>query len=100
MLIQPMAVCIESKSHAPPATYALSPPPGVPRSHYSLRSRDGEVDKAEAPVQDDPFQMYDVVVPIVMPHPHAADSWGEQGEYAIGITKLVSSVSRDDFIAS
>jgi len=98
--IHPMAVWIESKSHASLATYALSPPPSVPRSHYSLRSRDGEVDKSEAPVQDDAFQTYDVALPIVMPHPRAVDSWGEQGEYAIGITKLVSSVSRDDFIAS
>lgn len=95
-----MAVCIESKSHASPTTYAVSPPSAVPRSHYSLRSRDGEVDKAETPVQDDALQTYDVALPIVMPHPRAVDSWGEQGEYAIGITRLVSSVSRDDFIAS
>ncbi|KAF9785817.1 hypothetical protein BJ322DRAFT_1107707 [Thelephora terrestris] len=92
--ILPMAVRLESKSHA--ATSASSPAPSVLRTHHSLRSQDKEVDKAEAPVREDVFQTYDVAALVVMPHPHPVDSWGELGEYAIGTTKLVSSVSGDE----
>lgn len=93
--ILPMAVCT-SEPHAPLATNAWSTPPNAPREDYSLRSRDRDAEKAEAPIPEDAFQIYDIAVLVVMPHPHAVNPWDELGEYAIGTTKLVIPVSSED----
>lgn len=85
-----------SEPHASLPTNALSTPPNALRKHYSLRSRDGDAEEAEAPIPEDALQTYDVAVLVVMPHAHAVDHWDELGEYTIGTAKLVVPVSSDD----
>jgi hypothetical protein len=70
------------------------------RSHQPSRSRDWEVYKAEAPIDDDAHKMYDVAVLVTMPHSHTVDDWGGLGEYVIGTTKFISPAPLDNLIPS
>ena len=81
----------------PSITNAASSPPGLLRTRWSSRSRGREVDKPEAPAQEDVSETYDVAVLIVMPTSHRVmDHWDELGEYAIGTLRLNITTSPDD----
>lgn len=101
MAVSTVDTGLGEKGLATPVTSAASSPLGSLRMHWSPRGRGREVDKPEAPAQEDVSEIYDVAVLIAMPTSHrVVDHWDEMGEYDIGTLKLNVTTSPDDSMHS